>query len=101
MTEEQPKRSQLHRTWLWVFLAGAIIAGLGFGYKLYEFFWALTGVEGFDFAGVHLITYGLVAAGFLLLLINGVVSGHFGSIEEPKIEMLEREERYDREEYGY
>ena len=54
----------------------------------------------FEFAGVHLITYGLVASGFLLLLVNGVVGGHFGSIEASKLELLELEERYDREDYG-
>lgn len=96
---EPPRRTSLQRTWLWVFLGGTLVAGMGFAFKLYEFFWALAGTEGFEFAGVHLITYGLVASGFLLLLVHGVMSGHFASIEEPKFELLEREERYDHDEY--
>lgn len=101
MNDSKSRRSPLHRVWLWVFLAGTLVAGLGFGFKLYEFFWALAGTEGFEFAGVHLITYGLVASGFLLLLVQGVLSGHFASIEDPKFELLEREERYDREEFDH
>ena len=99
-SEDTLRNDRLKRTWLWIFVGGTAIAGLAFANKLYEFFWKLTQVEGFEFAGVHLITYGLVAGGFLLLLVNGVLSGHFASIEDPKLDLIEREERYDRETYG-
>ena len=94
------KRSSLRTLWLWFFVGGCTLAGIGFGYKLYEFFWALTGTEGFEFAGVHLVTYGLVAGGFLLLLIYGFLKGHFADIEQPKYDLLERERAHDHADYA-
>jgi hypothetical protein len=95
---KQP-RSGLHRAWLIFFIVGCAVAGLGFFYKLYEFFWALTDTDGFEFAGVHLVTYGLVAGGFLMLLLYGFLKGHFSDIERPKYELLERERAYDHADF--
>lgn len=98
-TLEERRRKPMGRVVLWFFVVGTAIAGLGFGYKMYEFFWALTRQEGFEFAGVHLIVYGLVAAGFLALLAHSFLRGHFSDIEAPKHEMLEREIESDRAEF--
>ena len=87
------------RVVLWFFLIGTGLAGLGFGYKLHEFFWALSRQEGFEFAGIHLIIYGLVAAGFLMLLAHCFLRGHFSDIEAPKHEILAREIENDLAEF--
>ena len=97
---DSPRRSPLRRFWLVFFLLGCAAAGAGFVYKLYEFFWDVTGTEGFEFAGVHLATYLLVAGGFLMLLVQGFLRGHFSDIERPKYEMLERERGYDHDEFA-
>ncbi len=96
---EERRRQPLGRIVLWFFVIGTGIAGLGFGYKLHEFFWALQRQEGFEFAGIHLITYGLVAAGFLALLAHCFLGGHFSDIEAPKHDLLEREMRHDHAEF--
>ena len=95
---EQPT-GRLRRAWIIFFFVGCAIAGVGFVYKLYEFFWALAGTEGFEFAGVHLVTYGLVASGFLLLLAYGFFKGHLSDIERPKYELLEHERAHDHAEF--
>lgn len=97
-TDKNP-RTGLQRAWLMFFLVGCTVAGIGFFYKLYEFFWALAGTEGFEFAGVHLITYGLVASGFLLLLVFGFMKGHFADIEQPKYDLLDQERAYDHADF--
>lgn len=89
----------MRRLWIGFFAVGCTLAGAGFAYKLYEFFFDVTHREGFEFAGSHLVTYALVAAGFLLLLLFAFLHGHFSDIERPKFELLERERRYDRDEY--
>ena len=94
------KRSPMRKAWLWFFLVGSLLAGAGFVYKMHEFFWDLSGTEGFEFAGAHLVTYLLVAGGFLLLLVHGFLSGHWSDIERPKHELLAREMERDEREYG-
>jgi hypothetical protein len=69
----------------------AFFAALAFGVKIYEFLTDLLDDGGIGFAGSHLLTYVLVAAGFILLLIHGFLSGHFAEIEEPKHTMLDQE----------
>jgi len=90
----------MRRFWIAFFVVGCALAGLGFAYKLYEFFFDVAGRQGFEFAGAHLVTYALVAAGFLLLLLFAFLNGTFSDIERPKHELLERELRYDRDEFG-
>ncbi len=94
------RSGRLRRIWLWFFVVTCALAGVGFFYKLYEFFWNVTSTEGFEFAGVHLVTYIFVAGGFVMLLAYGFLKGHFSDIESPKHDMLERERRLDELEYG-
>ncbi len=84
---------------LWFLMAVIVLGGAGFIYKFYEFFLDIAAQDGFRFAGAHLLTYLLVAAGFLLLLLYAFLNGHFADIESPKYELLEREVRLDHEEY--
>lgn len=86
---------------LTVFFGGVVtLGGLAFAYKLYEFFMDLSAAEGLRFAGAHLLTYCLVAGGFLCLLTFAFLKGHFGDIEAPKVELLNREISYDRQDFG-
>ena len=77
------------------FLVAMGVAGVGFSLKIVEFADDLTTQDGLRFAGVHLLTYGLVAAGFLLLLLFAFLRGHFRDIEEPKYDLLEKERLHD------
>lgn len=81
-----------------VFLVGALAAGVGFGVKLYEFAEDLLADQGIGFAGAHLLTYALVAAGFVLLLLGTFLRGHWADIEKPKFELIEKERAHDRNE---
>jgi hypothetical protein len=85
----------VRRLTLGFFLFAMGVAGVGFSVKLVEFSDDLTAEHGLQFAGAHLLTYGLIAAGFLMLLVLGFVRGHFKDIEEPKYDLLEKERRYD------
>jgi hypothetical protein len=87
------------RTMAWILGVVVFFSGFAFVYKLYEFFHDLTNEDGLHFAGSHLLTYCLVAGGFLLLLLYGFLRGHFADIEKPKYDLLEREERYDRDQF--
>ena len=85
----------LRRLVLSFFLLAMGIAGVGFSIKLVEFADDLTAEHGLQFAGVHLLTYGLIAVGFLALLVLCFLRGHFKDVEEPKHDLLEKERRYD------
>ena len=86
------------RVWLSIFLVGTALAGLGFAVKIHEFLTDALAEEGIGFAGSHLLTYALVAGGFLLLLAGVFLRGHFADIERPKFDMLDEEVRLDRAE---
>lgn len=94
--DEGPFRRAMART----FLVIVAVAGLGFVYKLWEFFEDLSNSEGLRFAGAHLLTYLLVAAGFMSLLGYSFLKGHFAQIEQPKHDLLEMEIQRDHAEYG-
>lgn len=98
---EDLKHSSSHRVMVWLFGVVAFLGGSAFVFKLYEFFEDLSSSEGLRFAGSHLLTYCLVAGGFLLLLAYAFANGHFSDIERPKIDLLEKEKSYDREEFGF
>lgn len=102
MTEGVAKRKlgPWHRFFLWFFVFVCLMGGCAFVFKLWEFFLDLTDEDGLQFAGSHLMTYCLVAGGFLLLLTHSLMRGHFSDIEKPKYDLLASEERYDREEFG-
>ncbi|MCB9898279.1 MAG: hypothetical protein H6825_09775 [Planctomycetes bacterium] len=89
-----------HRGWLIFFCFVILTAAVCFAYKFYEFFYDLAQQEGFRFAGAHLATYLLVSAGFFLLLLYAFLKGHFSDIERPKIDILEREMKYDHDEFA-
>lgn len=78
------------------FVLAALLSGVGFGIKIYEFADDMLQEQGIGFAGAHLVTYALVAAGFLLLLAGTFLRGHWADIERPKYELLERERLHDR-----
>ncbi|GEM_PF-2297273 len=88
-----------HKGWMIFFLVIVAFAGVAFFFKLYEFFYDLSSQEGFRFAGAHLGTYLLVAAGFFLLLLYGFLKGHYTNIEQPKYDLLDKEQSYDRAEF--
>jgi hypothetical protein len=84
------------RAWLWIFGLGTALAGVGFAVKIHEFLSDALAEEGIGFAGSHLLSYALVAGGFLLLLVGVFLRGHFADIERPKFDMLDREVLHDR-----
>jgi hypothetical protein len=89
------KTGRLRRFMIGFFLVAMGIAGTGFSIKLVEFADDLTSQKGLAFAGSHLLTYGLVAFGFLALLALCFFAGHFRDIEEPKNDLLEKERLHD------
>lgn len=93
------KASVAQRGWLIFFCFVILTAAVCFAYKFYEFFYDLAAQEGFRFAGAHLATYLLVAGGFFLLLLYAFLKGHFSDIEQPKIDLLDQERRYDHAEF--
>jgi len=99
MSTDNTTRHGPGRWVLGFFIVVSTLAGFGFIYKLYEFFFELTGTEGFSFAGVHLITYVLVALGFVALLAHAFLRGHFSDIEQPKYDLLAHERAFDLGEY--
>ncbi len=70
------------------------------GYQQHDVVLGPAPAEGLRFAGAHLLTYCLVAGGFLCLLTFAFLKGHFGDIEAPKVELLNREISYDRQDFG-
>ncbi len=90
----------LRRTVLWGLGIGCAAAGVGFGLKLHEFASDALASEGIGFAGPHLLTYALVAGGFAMLLAAAFMRGHLADVEQPKHDLLERERRHDRADYG-
>ena len=98
--EEKKRDTRSRRIMMRLFAFIVVASGSAFVYKLYEFFHDLTDSDGLRFAGSHLLTYVLVAGGFGLLLCYGFLRGHFADIEKAKYEMLDLEERHDREEFA-
>ena len=80
-----------------VLWSGCVIAALTFGFKIVEFIWTLDSPEAPGFAVVPVITYFIVATGYVLLFTWSYLSGHFANMELPKMRFLEREEELDRE----
>ena len=107
MTENtpDPRRDEntsphLRRFLIAFFGTGSVVAGVGFCVKIHEFTDDLLAEEGIRFAGVHLLTYALVAVGFLLLLTFAFFSGHFSDIEAPKHDLLEQEREHDHRQFA-
>lgn len=102
MSAHEPPRPAARRgprrAVIFVFAAGAVAAGIGFGVKIHEFADDLLAAQGIGFAGAHLVTYAFVAGGFLLLLAGTFLRGHYADIEQPKHDLLESERQHDRTE---
>lgn len=85
---------------LWFFLIACGLAGVGFCWKIHEFFADALAKEGIGFAGPHLFTYALVAGGYILLLAAAFFRGHLADIEQPKYDLIDRECRNDLDEFA-
>lgn len=88
---------------LWIFgPLVVLVAGTAFIFKLIEFIHAAT-ATGPDALGSFLMpvmTYLLVAAGYLLLFFWAYATGQFRDVEGPKYRMLEMQDEIDRLESG-
>jgi hypothetical protein len=82
------------RITLWV---GCAVAALTFAYKIVEFVWTLDSPEAPGFAVVPVVTYFIVATGWVLLFAWAYLHGQFADMERPKTTLLEREDALDRQ----
>lgn len=71
-------------------------AGLTFLFKLYEFIAASTTGVLPAIVTATVLPYFFISAGFLLLAAWGWAGGHYKDIEQPKRDMLQQEEVYER-----
>jgi hypothetical protein len=97
---EQPRESSLSsrvRNWLTLGLAVLILVPslLGFGTKFLEFIQVYNGDVDGMFAIGPILNYLLASGGFLLLLVWATLDGMFHDIEQPKYDLLTREEWLD------
>jgi hypothetical protein len=99
-TPAQAAASRLRRNIvLWFFVVLMLAGGLGFCVKIHNFLQDWLDGNGINFGGSHLLSYGLVATGYALLLSFCYLKGHFTDIERPKYDLLEKEESLDRAEF--
>ena len=99
----RPQRGRGGNWFLWIFgPAVVIIAGTAFVFKLIEFFYTATreGPEALGSFLMPVLTYLMVAAGFLCLFFWAYFTGQFRDVEEPKYRMLELQREIDRMEHG-
>jgi hypothetical protein len=80
------------------FVLACTTAGCMFVYKLFSFLRTIKRDELAGFAFDPILTYALVAMGFLFLLAWAFLTGQFKDIERPKYEMMERFEEQERAE---
>ena len=96
--EEQPVSKARWRAVHIFFSVVCVIAGCMFVFKLHEFLRTIKRDELAGFAFDPILTYGLVAVGFFLLLVWAFLSGQFKDLEKTKYEMMERFFEQEREE---
>lgn len=77
-------------------LVGFVATGFGFLFKIVEFLYALEAPEVEGFVVVPVVTYFVVAAGYLFLFLAAWKRGAFQDLENDKHTMLEMEKAYDR-----
>ncbi|MCC7542018.1 MAG: hypothetical protein IT379_37710 [Deltaproteobacteria bacterium] len=77
-------------------VVGLVLTAFGFFFKLTEFLYALEAEEVEGFVTVPVVTYFIVAAGYLLLFLWSWRRGLLKDLEAQKTRMLEMEEAYDR-----
>ncbi|MEE9219287.1 MAG: hypothetical protein V3U98_09500 [Acidobacteriota bacterium] len=70
--------------------------GITFCLKLYEFVRTANSGEMPGFAFATVISYFIVTAGFLCLVMWAFLRGHYHDIEEPKYRLLQTEASLDR-----
>ena len=85
---------RIGRIVMWV---GTVIAALTFAFKIIEFIWTLDSPEAPGFALVPVVTYFVVAAGYVLLFLWAHQTGQFADLEKPKELLLQREAELDRD----
>jgi len=66
---------------MWV---GTIVAALTFAFKIVEFIWTLDSPEAPGFAVVPVVTYFIVAAGYVLLFCGPIKRGNSNIWSSPK-----------------
>lgn len=82
---------------LWTaMIAGLLMAGVAFSYKVAEFIFTLGSDEVQGFADVPVTVYFIVAGGWMCLLVWCFVTGKFSDMERAKYDMLEAEAEYER-----
>jgi hypothetical protein len=88
---------RVHR-FVWGFgVAMVLVAGGGFGFKLFEFITVVTGDHPMNFSLLPVLTYLIVAAGYGCLFVWAYLRGQFREVEAPKLRMLEMQDRIDTE----
>lgn len=75
-------------------------AAYGFAEKLTLFILAVRRDQVAGFVIVPVVNYLIVTLGMICLLVWAIAGGMFRNIEQPKYDMLEREERLDQSESG-
>jgi hypothetical protein len=99
MSLDNPKtpEERKKRLFLWVAMLSCLLgAGTAFAYKIAEFIYTISSEEVRGFADVPITVYFAVAAGWLCLLSWCFLSGKFSDLEGAKLEMLAREDEYER-----
>ena len=82
---------------LWTaMIAGLLMAGVAFSYKVAEFIFTLGSDEVQGFADVPVTVYFIVAGGWTCLLVWCFLTGKFTDMERAKYDMLEMEAEYER-----
>lgn len=89
--------SRAGRITLWTaMIAGLLMAGVAFSYKVAEFIFTLNSDEVKGFADVPVTVYFIVAAGWVCLLVWCFLTGKFTDMERAKYDMLDAEAEYER-----
>lgn len=97
------RTGRVRRLVLSFFALAVTVAGCMFTYKLCAFLKTIRRDELAGFAFDPILIYGVVAMGFLCLLVWALLTGQFRDIERPKHEMLQRfaeQERAERASQG-
>ncbi|RMD99085.1 MAG: hypothetical protein D6812_12230 [Deltaproteobacteria bacterium] len=82
---------------IWSLLIGIILSGVAFALKVTEFIYTMSSEEAKGFADVPVTVYFFIAAGWLCLLVWCFLTGKFKEMEREKYDLIELEERYERE----
>lgn len=93
-----PKQSRAKAIVIGV-IAVVILVPSAFGFitKLVEFYYTFKTEKGGGFAIFPIMNYLLITAGFACLLGWATFNGMFRNIEKPKYDMLEQEDRLERD----